>query len=155
VVETTVKRLLSCGFQPTGKVMGQVCQCWWRICQEINAFSSSNITCFTCYIYLLPIYWISLVAEWLFISREGLCYINDRGINKVEKKVMNYITLQLVLFAKCYLTYLLTELSPSWEAANCAAIQEIPSNFKYSQEPSTGPYPEQVRSSPYHPIQSL
>jgi hypothetical protein len=27
-------------------------------------------------------------------------------------------------------TYLLTELSPSWEAANCAAIQEIPSNFK-------------------------
>jgi hypothetical protein len=40
------------------------------------------------------------------------------------------------------------ELSPSWEAANCAAIQEIPSNFKEpegsppcSQEPSTGPYP--------------
>jgi hypothetical protein len=26
-------------------------------------------------------------------------------------------------------TYLLTELSPSWEASNCAAIQEIPSNF--------------------------
>jgi hypothetical protein len=28
------------------------------------------------------------------------------------------------------LTYFLTELSPSWEAANCSAIQEIPSNFK-------------------------
>jgi hypothetical protein len=28
------------------------------------------------------------------------------------------------------LTYLLTELSPSWEAASCATIQEIPSNFK-------------------------
>jgi hypothetical protein len=28
------------------------------------------------------------------------------------------------------LTYLLTELSPSWEAANCAPIQEIPSYFK-------------------------
>jgi hypothetical protein len=27
-------------------------------------------------------------------------------------------------------TYLRTELSPSWEATNCAAIQEIPSNFK-------------------------
>jgi hypothetical protein len=27
-------------------------------------------------------------------------------------------------------TYLLMELSPSWEAANCAAIQKIPSNFK-------------------------
>jgi hypothetical protein len=26
--------------------------------------------------------------------------------------------------------YLLTELSPSWEAANCAAIHKIPSNFK-------------------------
>jgi hypothetical protein len=28
------------------------------------------------------------------------------------------------------LTFLRTELSPSWEAANCAAIQEIPRNFK-------------------------
>jgi hypothetical protein len=60
------------------------------------------------------------------------------------------------------LTYLRTELSPSWEAANCAAIQEIPSNFKEpkgsppcSQEPSTGPYPDPVQSSPYHPILSL
>jgi hypothetical protein len=50
------------------------------------------------------------------------------------------------------LTYLLTELGPSWEAANCAAIQEIPSNFKEtegsspcSHEPSTGPYPEPVK----------
>jgi hypothetical protein len=55
------------------------------------------------------------------------------------------------------LTYLHTELSPSWEAANCAATQKIPSNFKEpegsslcSQEPSTGPYPEPDRSSPYH-----
>jgi hypothetical protein len=51
------------------------------------------------------------------------------------------------------LTYLRKELSPSWEAANCAAIQEIPSNFKKpegsspcSQDPSIGPYPEPVRS---------
>jgi hypothetical protein len=53
------------------------------------------------------------------------------------------------------LIYLCTELSPSWEAANCAAIQDIPSNFKEPegsspclQEPSTGPYPEPDRSSP-------
>jgi hypothetical protein len=53
------------------------------------------------------------------------------------------------------------ELSPSWEVANCAAIQEIPSNFKESkgsspcsQEPFTGPYPEPVQSSSYHPIPS-
>jgi hypothetical protein len=32
VTEATVKRLLCCGFQRTGKVMGQVYQCWWRIC---------------------------------------------------------------------------------------------------------------------------
>jgi hypothetical protein len=57
---------------------------------------------------------------------------------------------------------LLTELSPSWEAANCAAIQKIPRNFKEpggsspcSQEPSIGPYPEPFRSSPYHPITAL
>jgi hypothetical protein len=49
---------------------------------------------------------------------------------------------------RTFKTYLLKELSPSWEAANCAAIQKIPSNFKEhggsspcSQEPSTGPYP--------------
>jgi hypothetical protein len=39
VVETTVKRLLCCGFRGTGKEMGQVYQCWWRICREINVFS--------------------------------------------------------------------------------------------------------------------
>jgi hypothetical protein len=39
VAETTVKRLLSCRFQHTGKTMGQVYQCWWRSCREINVFS--------------------------------------------------------------------------------------------------------------------
>jgi hypothetical protein len=60
------------------------------------------------------------------------------------------------------ITYLRTELSPSWEAANCPAIKKIPSNFKEpegsspcSQEPVTGPYPEPVQSSPYHPVLSL
>jgi hypothetical protein len=37
-VETTVKRLLCCGFRRIGKAMGQVYQCWWRICREINVF---------------------------------------------------------------------------------------------------------------------
>jgi hypothetical protein len=31
-----VKRLLCCGFRRTGNAMGQVYQCWWRICREIN-----------------------------------------------------------------------------------------------------------------------
>jgi hypothetical protein len=38
VAETTVKRLLCCGFRCTDKVMGQVYQCWWRMHQEINVF---------------------------------------------------------------------------------------------------------------------
>jgi hypothetical protein len=32
-------RLLCCRFRCTGKTMGQVDQCWWRICWEINVFS--------------------------------------------------------------------------------------------------------------------
>jgi hypothetical protein len=42
--------------------MEQVYQCWWRICREINIFlPGSNIICFTFYIHLWPIYWLSLV----------------------------------------------------------------------------------------------
>jgi hypothetical protein len=47
VAEAVVIRLLCCGVRGTGKAMGQVYQCWWRICREINAFPFSNITCFT------------------------------------------------------------------------------------------------------------
>jgi hypothetical protein len=36
VAETTDKRLLCFGFRRTGKTMGQVYQCWLRICREIN-----------------------------------------------------------------------------------------------------------------------
>jgi hypothetical protein len=39
VAETTVKRLLYCGFRRPGGAMGQMYQCWWRICREINVFS--------------------------------------------------------------------------------------------------------------------
>jgi hypothetical protein len=69
-------------------------------------------------------------------------------------------TFPFLLVVRCkqqLLLYLLTDLSPSPEAANCEAIQEIPSNFKEpegsslcSQEPSTRPYPEPVWSSPHH-----
>jgi hypothetical protein len=38
VAETTVKRLLCSRLRRTSKAMGQVCQCWWRICREINVF---------------------------------------------------------------------------------------------------------------------
>jgi hypothetical protein len=32
------KKLLCCWFRRTGKAMGQVYQCWWRICRDINIF---------------------------------------------------------------------------------------------------------------------
>jgi hypothetical protein len=35
VSETTVKRLLCCGFRRTGKAKGQAYQCRWRICREV------------------------------------------------------------------------------------------------------------------------
>jgi hypothetical protein len=39
-----------------------VCQCWWRICREIMFFfPGSNITCFTFYIHLWPVYWLSFL----------------------------------------------------------------------------------------------
>jgi hypothetical protein len=33
-------KLLCCGFRRIGKAMGQVYQCLWRICREMNVFSS-------------------------------------------------------------------------------------------------------------------
>jgi hypothetical protein len=36
VAETTVKGLVYCGFRRTGKAMGQMYQCWWRMYREIN-----------------------------------------------------------------------------------------------------------------------
>jgi hypothetical protein len=41
------------GFRHTGKAMGQVYQCWWRIMSRNKFFFSvTNITCFTFYIHL-------------------------------------------------------------------------------------------------------
>jgi hypothetical protein len=36
---TTAKKLLCYRFRYTSKAMGQVCQCWWRMYQEMNVFS--------------------------------------------------------------------------------------------------------------------
>jgi hypothetical protein len=44
VAETTVKRLLCFGFLGTGKALGQVYQCRWRICREINVFFQIRIS---------------------------------------------------------------------------------------------------------------
>jgi hypothetical protein len=49
-------RRICCGFRGAGKALGQVYQCWWRICQEIHFFPGSSSTCFAFYIHLWPIY---------------------------------------------------------------------------------------------------
>jgi hypothetical protein len=54
------------------------------------------------------------------------------------------------------------ELSPSLEAPNCAATQEISSilcnqkvRYRVHKSPFTGPYSKPDQSNPIHPILSL
>jgi hypothetical protein len=51
VAETTIKILLRCGFWRTGKTMGQVYHCWWRICRKINVLSR-----FECHMFYYVLY---------------------------------------------------------------------------------------------------
>jgi hypothetical protein len=71
------QKLLRCGFRRTGKAMRQMYQCWWRIYREIKVFPDSNITCFTFYIHLRPIYWLSLVILFTVICKfiQVQCFI--------------------------------------------------------------------------------
>jgi hypothetical protein len=50
VAETTVKRLLYCGFRRSDKAMGRVYHCWWRTCREINVFHRFEYHIFTLYV---------------------------------------------------------------------------------------------------------
>jgi hypothetical protein len=59
MAETTVKRLLCCGFRHSGKVMGQAYQYWWRICQEMNVFSGFEYHMF-CVLYTFVTYLLTL-----------------------------------------------------------------------------------------------
>jgi hypothetical protein len=56
MAETTVKRILCCGFWHTGKAMGQVYQCWWRICREINVLFQVWISHVLCYISICDLF---------------------------------------------------------------------------------------------------
>jgi hypothetical protein len=58
VAETTVKILLYCGFRRTDKAMGQVYQCWWRICQVKIVFSRFECHIFTFTFFDSPSYLI-------------------------------------------------------------------------------------------------
>lgn len=52
VAEIKVERLLFCEFLRTGKEVGQVYKCWWKIRREKFFLSGSNITCFMLYIHM-------------------------------------------------------------------------------------------------------
>jgi hypothetical protein len=71
VAKTTVKRLLCFGFRRTGKAMGQVYQCWWRICREIKVFLRVRISHVLCHIpnvtYLLTLP-RRIVKRWYFVA---------------------------------------------------------------------------------------
>jgi hypothetical protein len=63
VAETTVKRLQWCWFRRTGKAMGQVYKCWWRICREMNVFSRFEYHMFYV-LYPFVTYLLTLPRTW-------------------------------------------------------------------------------------------
>jgi hypothetical protein len=84
MAETRVKILLCYGFRSTDKAMGQVYQCWWRICRETNVFLRFEyhkfyiLYPFLNYLLTLPrVYrdcFESLTSDRFFaISRKWLC----------------------------------------------------------------------------------
>jgi hypothetical protein len=44
------------GIRRTGRKMGRMYQCWWRLCREINVLPGSNIRCLTFYFHFWPVY---------------------------------------------------------------------------------------------------
>jgi hypothetical protein len=73
MTETTIKRLLCCGFRRSGKAMGQVYQCWRRICREIMfSFFQFRISHVLRFISVCDLFTDSLVSH----SREPLTGIS-------------------------------------------------------------------------------
>jgi hypothetical protein len=59
VPETTVKRLLCCGFRRTGKRQNKCINAGGGYVEKQMFFPCQNITCWTFYIHLWPVYWLS------------------------------------------------------------------------------------------------
>jgi hypothetical protein len=107
----------------------------------------------------------SRYSHLALLERENLLICNGRrrAISRAwhDTSTAKHSVISTYLVTPRNITYLFTELSPSWETANCAATQELPQHFmepegslSCSQEPSTGPYPKPDRSSPVHTIPS-
>jgi hypothetical protein len=73
VAETTVKRLLCCGFRHTGKAMGQLYQCRWRICREINVSTGLEYHMFYV-LYPFVTYLLTLPRKKLLIMQFSQFY---------------------------------------------------------------------------------
>jgi hypothetical protein len=87
VTETTVKRLLCCGFRRNGKAMGQVYQCWWKMCREIKSFPRFEYHTFyvlypfvTCSLTLRRIYDSCLCTTFVPFLTVSMFSINFRSI---------------------------------------------------------------------------
>jgi hypothetical protein len=80
-------------------------------------------------------YWI--INKWQYLNRYRCRWLRRWSRDMLEVQLCLYTLGRRLTSDSTYdrphirpLTYLLTELSPSWEAANCATNQEIPHNFK-------------------------
>jgi hypothetical protein len=129
VAERTVKRLLCFGFWHTGKVMGQVYQRWWRICQEINVFTRfeyhmvyvlcSFVTCLLTLPYVLHIImwrlWLCNLTQTLYRHNHGCEQLTRKWQNKPapytnKLKCINCILfiLPLLLCGPCHDVHVIT-----------------------------------------------
>jgi hypothetical protein len=100
VGETTVNRLPCHGFRCTGKVIRQVNQCWWRICQEKNVFFTFEYYMFYV-LYPIVTYLLTLPHKNLKLREERNWKImhqskpTTKSINtNVEKKMEDLHILQ-------------------------------------------------------------
>jgi hypothetical protein len=81
------KKRLCCGFQTSDKAMGQGYQCLWRICREINFFSSFQYHMFY---FLYP-----FVTYLLTVRRSPYCFrINGSIQNLVSTLYPNDVNKQ-------------------------------------------------------------
>jgi hypothetical protein len=84
VAETIFKRLLRCGFRRTGKTIGQVYQCWWRMCREINVSSRFEyhmvyvLYPFVTNLLTLPRTWLEVLIYWPSLRYEFLKHSDDQ-----------------------------------------------------------------------------
>jgi hypothetical protein len=103
VAETTVKGLLRCGFRRTGKAMGQVYQCWWRICRESFFFPSSIF----CVIYPMVTYLLTLPRVTSRINHKpAYIYCHVSGI---PWRIITGSELDDWIYWRCYYNYTLLQ----------------------------------------------